>query len=92
MAAYFLVAGAFRIFASLSTRYEHWGWSLLNGVVTFALGILIWAWWPGSALWVLGVFIGIDLIFSGWTLISISLIARQAPGAPPPVPPTAPAM
>lgn len=85
MASYFLVSGVFRILAAATIRFEHWGWALINGLITLALGVLIWAQWPVSAFWVLGLFFGIDLILSGWTLISISLAARRLPAgnAPP---------
>jgi uncharacterized membrane protein HdeD (DUF308 family) len=50
--------------------------------VTLLLGILIWAQWPVSGLWVIGLFVGIDLIFSGWSWVALALAARSlAPAA-----------
>ncbi len=75
LAAFFISAGLFRIAISLFGHIEHWGWLLFNGIVTLALGILILAQWPAASLWVIGLFIGIELIFSGWasTFLSFSL-------------------
>jgi uncharacterized membrane protein HdeD (DUF308 family) len=81
LAMFFMVAGLFRISAALVMRFPRWGWRLLNGIVTLLLGILIWAQWPLSGLWVIGLFVGVDLIFSGWASVMLSLAARQA--APP---------
>ena len=77
MALFFLIAGAFRIIGSLTMRFPEWRWVLLNGIVTFLLGLLIWKQWPSSAFWVIGLFIGIDLIFTGWSWVMLSLTARR---------------
>jgi uncharacterized membrane protein HdeD (DUF308 family) len=52
-------------------------------VISFLLGVLIWAGWPGSSEWVIGTFVGIDLIFNGWSLLVLGWIVRRAPLAPP---------
>ncbi|HEV8071369.1 MAG TPA: DUF308 domain-containing protein [Planctomycetaceae bacterium] len=75
-----LIGGIFRIVVALSGHLEHWGWVLLNGVITAALGVMIWRQWPSSALWVIGMFIGIEMIFYGWSLVMLSLIAKGAVG------------
>lgn len=79
LAAYFIVAGIFRIVAALSIRSPQWGWALGNGIITLILGILVWAQWPVSGLWIIGLFIGIDLIVTGWTRVMLALTARKLP-------------
>lgn len=66
LAAFFIVAGLFRIITSIVTPFPGWGWTLVNGIVTFLLGVLIYKHWPSSGLWVIGLFVGIEMIFSGW--------------------------
>lgn len=78
LAAFYIAGGIFRIITSASLRFEHWGWALLSGLIKLGLGILIWLGWPDTGLWVLGLFIGIDLIFYGWFWVMISLAARHA--------------
>lgn len=73
LATYFIIAGIFRIVAALSLRLPNWGWTVANGVVTLALGVLVWSGWPMSGLWVLGLFIGISLIFTGWARVMLAL-------------------
>jgi uncharacterized membrane protein HdeD (DUF308 family) len=79
LAAYFTVAGIFRIVAASSNRIPGWGWMLTNGVITLVLGLLIWAQWPVSGLWIIGLFIGIDLIFTGWAQIMLATAIRTLP-------------
>jgi uncharacterized membrane protein HdeD (DUF308 family) len=79
IAIFLMISGVFRIVAALSERFVGWGWVLLNGGVTLLLGMLIWKQWPLSGLWVIGLFVGIDLIFNGWAWIMLSLGLRNAP-------------
>jgi uncharacterized membrane protein HdeD (DUF308 family) len=79
VAALFIVAGAFRMVAALVVRFPHWGWALLNGIVTFLIGIIIYRHFPNSALWVLGVLVGVEMLFHGWTWIVLSLAVRRLP-------------
>src|SRR5205807_851386 len=69
---FLLMGGAFRIVAALVGRLEHRGWLLLNGVITLLMGILIWRQWPWSGLWVIGLFVGIEMIFYGWSLVMLT--------------------
>ncbi len=77
MAIFFILVGIFRIILAGAMRFPHWGWVLFNGIITLILGILIWRQWPVSGLWVIGLFIGIDLIISGWAWIMLSLASRR---------------
>lgn len=77
LAAFFFVGGLFRMVSSLMYRREHWGLVFFNGLVTFILGILIIAEWPIAALWVIGLFVGIDLVLTGISWIYLSLTARR---------------
>ncbi|MEW6658952.1 MAG: HdeD family acid-resistance protein [Thermodesulfobacteriota bacterium] len=79
MAMFFMVGGIFRIVTAFMMRFPSWGWRLLNGAVTLVLGILIWNRWPVSGLWVIGLFVGIDLIFGGWSAVMLALAARRLP-------------
>ena len=78
IALFLMFGGLFRIVLAISIRYEHWGWLLLNGAVTLMLGILIWNQWPLSGLWVIGLFIGVEMLMAGWTLLMLGLSAKNA--------------
>lgn len=77
IAAFCFIAGIFRMSTALFSRFEHWGWFFFNGFVTFILGVLIFSEWPISGLWIIGLFIGIDLLLAGWTWIVLSLGAKK---------------
>jgi uncharacterized membrane protein HdeD (DUF308 family) len=76
LAAAFFVGGLLRIVFSVALRFPAWPWVLLNGVVNLFLGALIMRGWPASGLWVIGLFVGIDLLFHGWTWIVQALAVR----------------
>jgi uncharacterized membrane protein HdeD (DUF308 family) len=76
LAAFFLVGGLFRIVAALSLRFPSWGWGLMGGIVSVLLGVLLLMGWPGSALWFIGMCIGIDMIFHGWGWVMLALAIR----------------
>ena len=78
MGAFFLVAGLFQLITPFVVSLPEWGWHVLNGIITLVLGILILAQWPVSGLWVIGLFIGIELIFYGVAWIALALDLRSA--------------
>src|SRR5918911_483385 len=45
------------------------------------LGVMIWLGWPASALWVIGLFVGISLLFRGFNWIGLGLALRTLPRA-----------
>jgi uncharacterized membrane protein HdeD (DUF308 family) len=68
-----------RIVFAVSERFVGWSWVLLNGGVSFMLGVMIYKRWPASSLWVIGLFVGIELIFNGWAWIALWLGLRRLP-------------
>ena len=73
-----LVIGVVRIILALQLRpLENWIWTLIGGLITVLLGIMILAKWPASGLWVIGLFIAIEMIVNGWSLITVALAAKQ---------------
>lgn len=79
-----MVGGIFKIVAALSYRFAAWGWPLVSGIIDVILGVMIWQEWPASALWVIGFFLGISLVFRGidWIAIGLALRALPRPATP----------
>ena len=77
IAMLFLAAGIFRLVIAFSTPLHHRGWLVFNGALSIVLGLSIWASWPLSGLWVIGFFVGIDMIFDGWTEVMLALTVRR---------------
>lgn len=82
LAASFLVGGVLRIIFSLAVQFHGWPWVVVNGVVDLLLGVLIWNRWPESSLWVIGLFVGIDLLLHGWSWVILALSVRTYNAAP----------
>lgn len=81
IAVFLMIGGIFRILTALAVRFHHWIWVLLNGVISLLLGVMIWSQWPVSGLWVIGLFIGIDMIFYGWSLIMLAMAVKSIPSS-----------
>ncbi|WP_371195967.1 HdeD family acid-resistance protein [Glaciecola sp. SC05] len=78
IAIIFFALGAIRIIYAMQMRnIQGWWWPLIGGFASMILGAIIIAEWPSSALWVIGLFIALDLIINGWTYIMIALVAKQ---------------
>ena len=77
MAIFFMVGGLYQLFASIWSHLPGWGWGAANGVVSTVLGVLLLTQWPVSGLWVIGLFVGIDLILYGSGWISMALQLRK---------------
>lgn len=77
--AFLFVEGIVTILYALEHRSAlsgHWGWMLASGIIDVGLGVLLLAGLPGTALWALGLLVGINLLFGGWALILMALHAR----------------
>jgi uncharacterized membrane protein HdeD (DUF308 family) len=84
VAALFLVEGIVKgVMAFRMRPVAGWGWLLADGVVTFALGAMLWWQLPSSAEWALGTLAGLSITFSGWTLVMMPILLgrMQSDGA-----------
>lgn len=76
-ATFLTVTGVFKFFYSLATPLVRWGWLLLSGIVSIILGILFWVQLASPVEFLIGLFMGLDLIFIGWYWIMLSVSAKQ---------------
>jgi uncharacterized membrane protein HdeD (DUF308 family) len=78
LVVYFLLYGASEVVAALQMRpAPGWGFLLFSGIVSLVLGYMIWSQWPISGVWAVGTLVGIQLIFSGMTMISIGSVIKN---------------
>lgn len=78
LAASIFAGGALRIVLAVQHRsHPGWIWALVGGIAGVAVGGMIAAGWPASSFFVIGVFIAIELILHGWTLVALALAARS---------------
>jgi uncharacterized membrane protein HdeD (DUF308 family) len=75
---YFLLMGLTRIIVAFLARGQaNAGWVGISGLCGLVIGILVLVHFPSSADWAIGLLVGIDLIFAGWTLISVSSVGKE---------------
>jgi uncharacterized membrane protein HdeD (DUF308 family) len=75
---YFLIMGVTRVTAAFLARGRPGaGLVGLSGICGLLIGILVLAKFPSSADWAIGLLVGIDLIFAGWTLVSVALVGKD---------------
>lgn len=71
--AFFLVEGISKaIYAFQMKPRQSWGWLLFSGIIALIMALIIWSGWPGTAFWVIGLLVGINMLFFGMSLIFFS--------------------
>jgi uncharacterized membrane protein HdeD (DUF308 family) len=79
LTVFFTIEGVASIMYALEHRKElsgHWEWMLVSGVVDLILAFIILTGLPGTAVWALGLLVGINLLFGGTSMIAMALHAR----------------
>lgn len=78
LGVYFLVDGFMTFVVAWNVKpQDGWGWLVFNALVTVVLGVMILKGWPETALWVVGMLVGIRLVFSGITMLTLGTAGRQ---------------
>jgi uncharacterized membrane protein HdeD (DUF308 family) len=86
---YFVVSGIFKIILAIrAENLPQRGWVTFSGIMSLVLAIYVGAQFPDSAMWVIGLLFGIEMMFSGWAFVMLAMAARRAgkegePGAAP---------
>jgi len=78
-ASFFIVIGICRLVTSISLKFPYWGWAVFDSLITLGLGILVWAEWPWSGYWFLGLALGVSLILRGWAYVMFALAIHRLP-------------
>ena len=76
---FFLLGGAFKLVAGFGLRpFPGWGWIGVSGALSVLLGLVLLFGLPGTALWAVGLLVGIDLIFLGIAEIAMASALKPA--------------
>ena len=63
---FFMVGGMAKVIFALTIRpFPNWGWVLASGVVGVLLALYLWSSLPITAVWLLGILVGIQLVSEG---------------------------
>ncbi len=78
LSIYFVLSGIFKIVLSAVSRHaSNWGWMLFSGIVAVVLGVIVFFSWPLSAIWFLGLLVGVDLVIGGFSLAALGTGAHS---------------
>ncbi len=81
LAGIILAEGVIEVISYFRMRKEGAsGWLLVNGIITLALGGLIWFHWPSSTVWAIGTLVGVNLLITGITRLMFGLGVRKMVG------------
>lgn len=81
LAAMFFVEGIIRAVLAFKLKPEAgWIWMLLGGILSIVVGIMLWAKLPSSAVWAIGLLVGLNIAMAGWTLLMIAMAAGKSDG------------
>ena len=77
LAVFFIMEGIMSIMMALQMKgINGGGWTLFGGVMSLILGVLIWAQWPLSGAWAVGILVGIRFLCTGWSMIAVGQMAK----------------
>ena len=80
LTVFFVIEGVASIFYALEHKRElsgRWSFMLMSGVLDLILGGFIFLGLPGTAAWAIGLLLGINMVFGGWAIIAMALLARS---------------
>ena len=79
LAVFLAMIGLLRIIMAFQIRHQtrEWVWIAFGGLLNMILGVLVYMQWPESGLWVIGMFISIELIIHGFNTIVFSRIVQE---------------
>jgi uncharacterized membrane protein HdeD (DUF308 family) len=78
LVVYFIAIGCVRIAEAIVIRgLPGAGMVGVNGVLSLLIGLLILIDFPSSADWAIGLLVGIDLLFAGWILLTVSSAGKR---------------
>ena len=78
--AFFIVEGVFQIAAAIRDRQalpDSWGWLLMSGIADLVLAAIMISGWPLTAIWALGLIVGINLLTSGLAIVMVAVGGRS---------------
>lgn len=80
LTAYFIVHGIASFIFAFSVKGDTGRWVLLalGGIIDLVLAALVIAGWPATGVFILGLYVGINMLFTGFALIFAALGARSA--------------
>lgn len=78
LSLFFLFEGCAKIIMAFQMRQlPQWGWILVSGIIALIIAGIIWSQWPSSAYWVIGLLVGVNMLFFGCSLLVLGIGAGK---------------
>lgn len=77
LSVFYLLLGASRIAVAVAQSAGNRGWLAVSGTISLLLGAFIWFYWPITSFWLIGMLVGIDIVFTGWWLTILGWSTRH---------------
>jgi uncharacterized membrane protein HdeD (DUF308 family) len=76
---FFMMEGISKVVFSLTIRpFPNWGWVLASGLMGMVLSVILWASLPVTAVWLIGLLLGVELISVGGAIAYLAWQVRRA--------------
>lgn len=71
IAVFLITSGLFRAIAAPLEQGSQWGWVMFGGVVSLILGFIVLSGWPVSAIWFIGLMVGVEILIQGIVMVTL---------------------
>lgn len=78
ISAFFIITGLYRTVSAPVEKTRNWEWVLFSGIFSIIVGLLVWTQWPFSALWFIGLLIGIEILSLGISILILPYAVQKA--------------
>lgn len=79
IAVFLITSGLYRTIAAPVEHGNQWGWLMFGGIVSLILGFIVLSGWPVSAIWFIGLIVGIEILIQGFVLLSLPYTVSYLP-------------
>ncbi|MFH5801899.1 HdeD family acid-resistance protein [Haladaptatus sp. CMAA 1911] len=76
--AFFIVDGVLEIGWAVTGRgNRRWMWLLASGILSLIVAGLLWVGFPATAVWAVGLLLGVNLLFTGFSMVMLGRATRK---------------
>lgn len=79
LALFYLLDGCAKMLLAVQMKLsQRWTWYMFAGMLEVVIAVLIWHGWPSTAVWVIGLLVGINMLVYGFSQLFFALDLKKA--------------